>query len=191
MVNLLLWLRRFGSLRFYVHGLREGFRLRWRFELSSNQISERPIHGYVRNDVHSQIQHPSFDQQPCGLFSAFFSFLFLVVSADSLFSLLFVMESTDAQGNISPADIRSSPAATSRLLKGDRRAGLLLLGRNGRQRFKDHAHLALPNNRYANDDHPRSERGVGCTRNGGNDTQGCKQYVTCRRIKEFACAMIR
>lgn len=36
----------FGSLRFCVHGLREGVRLRWRFELSSNQISERPIHGY-------------------------------------------------------------------------------------------------------------------------------------------------
>lgn len=108
-----------------------------------------------------------------GYFPCFF-LLFLLFRADSLFSWLFVIKSTDAQGNISPADIRGSPAATS---KGDRRAGLLLLGRNGRERFKGHAHLALPYNRYANDDHLRSERGVGCTRNGGNDTQGCKQYA--------------
>ena len=104
-------------------------------------------------------------------------FFYLLFRQSRCFSWLLVIKSTDAQGNISPADIRSSPAATSRLLQGDRRAGLLLLGRNGRERFKGHAHSALSNNRYANDAHLRSDRGVGCTRTGGNDTQGCKQYA--------------
>ena len=79
-------------------------------------------------------------------------FPFFVASSGSLLSWLFVIRTQTLKLT---SLLLILAAASSRLLEEDRPAGILLLGRNGRRRFKEHAHLAFSNNRYADDDHLR------------------------------------